>query len=100
MPPSSRFIEDVQISINVTRFIIVSKNKMALSYVLKSMWNPWQLTARLSSLFQFVAYRQDPFGSVVTFELVLYDCRLSGIRLRWKDSLTNPTTLLNSLREE
>lgn len=31
---------------------------------------------------------------------VLYDCRLSGIRLRWKDSLTNPATSLNSWREE
>lgn len=35
MPPSSHFIDDVQISMHVTRFIIVSKNKMALSYMLK-----------------------------------------------------------------
>lgn len=35
MTPSSRFIENVQISINVTRFIIVYENKMALSYLLK-----------------------------------------------------------------
>lgn len=40
------------------------------------------LTVPLASLFQFVAYRQDPLGSVVTSELVLYDCRISGIRLR------------------
>lgn len=36
----------------------------------------------------------------LTFESVLYDCRLSGIRLRWKDTLTKPTILLNSWREE
>lgn len=36
----------------------------------------------------------------LTCESVLYDCRLNGTRLRWKDSLTNPATLSNSWREE
>lgn len=63
----------------------------------------WYVFLSTSVFFQFVAYRQDPTGSVVTpvtSFTVLYDCRLSGLRLRWKDSLTNPATSLNSWREE
>lgn len=36
----------------------------------------------------------------LTCEFVLYDRRLSGTRLRWKDSRTNPATLSNFWREE